>query len=197
MREDLTDGLSIKRRAAMWRWVLSVAVAAVLLVALVIVVVRLDADRSTGALVAAVVTAVLAVAAVVVTWLESRRINRHLNRTIERLIDTETELRLLLDDLPEAVVSLDADGGGARGEREGGRARRPPGLGPRRGPVRRARRPSPGRRPRRLARDGPHGPAGGARHVAAPPHRRCGDDARRGDRRPTAPDRRRRHRAAA
>jgi diguanylate cyclase (GGDEF)-like protein/PAS domain S-box-containing protein len=110
LREDLTDGLSIKRRAAMWRWVVSVGVAAVLLVALVIVVVRLDSDRSTGALVAAVATAVLAASAVVVTWLESRRINRHLNRTIERLIDTEAELRLLLDDLPEAVVSLDADG---------------------------------------------------------------------------------------
>jgi diguanylate cyclase (GGDEF)-like protein/PAS domain S-box-containing protein len=94
----------------MWRWVLSVVVAAVLLVGLVVVVVWLVDDRSTGALVAAVVTAVLAAAAVVVTWLESRRINRHLNRTIERLIDTESELRLLLDDLPEAVVSLDADG---------------------------------------------------------------------------------------
>ena len=56
----------------------------------------------------------LAGAAVVVTWLESRRITRHLNRTIERLIDTESELRLLLDDLPEAVVSLD-DGGVVRG----------------------------------------------------------------------------------
>jgi diguanylate cyclase (GGDEF)-like protein/PAS domain S-box-containing protein len=110
MRDDVTDGLSIKRRAAMWRWVLSVGVAAVLLVTLVVVVVRLDSDRSTGALVAAVVTALLAASAVVVTWLESRRINRHLNRTIERLIDTEAELRLLLDDLPEAVVSLDDDG---------------------------------------------------------------------------------------
>src|SRR5215218_2388747 len=110
MRDDLTDGLEIRRRAAMWRWVVSVGVAAGLLVALVVVVLRLDGDRSTGALVAAVVIALLAATAVVVTWLESRRINRHLNRTIERLIDTEAELRLLLDDLPEAVVSLDADG---------------------------------------------------------------------------------------
>ena len=49
-------------------------------------------------------------AAVVVTWLDSRRITRHLNRTIDRLIDTDAELRLLLDDLPEAVMSVDDDG---------------------------------------------------------------------------------------
>ena len=94
----------------MWRWVVSVIVAAALLVALVFLVLRLDDERSAGAVAAAVVTAFLAVAAVVVTWLESRRITGHLNRTIERLIDTESELRLLLDDLPEAVLSLDGDG---------------------------------------------------------------------------------------
>ena len=94
----------------MWRWLLSVAVAAVLLVLLVVVVLRLDGDRSAGAVAAAAVTAVLAASAVVVTWLESRRMTAHLNRTIERLIDTESELRLLLDDLPEAVLSVDDDG---------------------------------------------------------------------------------------
>jgi diguanylate cyclase (GGDEF)-like protein/PAS domain S-box-containing protein len=94
----------------MWRWVVSVVVAAALLVALVFLVLRLDGERSAGAVAAAVVTAFLAVAAVVVTWLESRRITGHLNRTIERLIDTESELRLLLDDLPEAVLSLDDEG---------------------------------------------------------------------------------------
>ena len=52
----------------------------------------------------------LALCAVVVTWLESRRITRHLHRTIDRLIDTESELRLLLDDLPEAVLSIDESG---------------------------------------------------------------------------------------
>ena len=110
MRDDVTDGHSIRRRAAMWRWLLSVGIAAALLVALVVVVLRLDGDRSAGAVAAAAVTAVLAAAAVVVTWLESRRITAHLNRTIERLIDTESELRLLLDDLPEAVLSVDDDG---------------------------------------------------------------------------------------
>jgi hypothetical protein len=44
MREDVTDGVAIRRRTAMWRWVLSVVVAAVLLVVLVGLVVRLDTD---------------------------------------------------------------------------------------------------------------------------------------------------------
>ena len=35
MRTDVTDGLAIRRRAATWRWVVSVVVAAGLLVALV------------------------------------------------------------------------------------------------------------------------------------------------------------------
>jgi diguanylate cyclase (GGDEF)-like protein/PAS domain S-box-containing protein len=107
VRDDVTDGMAIRRRTAMWRWVLSVVVAAVLLLGLVVLVVRLDTDRSPGMLAAVIVAAVLAAAAVAVTWWESRRITLHLNRTVERLIDTESELRLLLDDLPEAVISLD------------------------------------------------------------------------------------------
>jgi diguanylate cyclase (GGDEF)-like protein/PAS domain S-box-containing protein len=114
VREDVTDGVAIRRRTAMWRWVLSVLVAAVLLVGLVVLVVRLDTDRGPGMLAAVIATAVLAAAAVAVTWWESRRITLHLNRTVERLIDTESELRLLLDDLPEAVISLD-DAGVVRG----------------------------------------------------------------------------------
>ena len=30
MRDDVTDGVAIRRRTAMWRWVLSVVVAAIL-----------------------------------------------------------------------------------------------------------------------------------------------------------------------
>ncbi len=114
MRDDVTDGFAIRRRAATWRWLLAIGFAAALLAALVVVVLRLGDDPSPGAVALAVVVAALAGTAVIVTWLESRRITRHLNRTIERLIDTESELRLLLDDLPEAVVSLD-DGGVVRG----------------------------------------------------------------------------------
>ena len=57
MREDVTDGVAIRRRTAMWRWVLSVVVAAVLLVGLVALVVRLDSDRSPGMLAAVIVAA--------------------------------------------------------------------------------------------------------------------------------------------
>ena len=107
---DVTDGSGIRRRAKSWRWVLSVVVAGALLVGLVILVIRLDTDRSARAVAAAIVAALLAVAAVVITWLESRRITGHLNRTIDRLIEAESELRVLLDDLPEAVMSVDDHG---------------------------------------------------------------------------------------
>ncbi|HEU4840004.1 MAG TPA: PAS domain-containing protein, partial [Ilumatobacteraceae bacterium] len=110
MRDDITDGLAIRRRTAMWRWVLSVVVAAVLLAVLVVLVVRLDTTRSTRDVAAVVVAAVLAAGAVGVTWLESRRITGQLHRAIDRLIDAESELRLLLDDLPEAVLSVDDTG---------------------------------------------------------------------------------------
>ncbi len=77
-------------------------------------VVRLDTTRSTRDLAAVVVAAVLAAGAVAVTWWESRRITGELHRAIDRLIDAESELRLLLDDLPEAVLSVD-DAGVVRG----------------------------------------------------------------------------------
>ncbi|MGI9030137.1 MAG: PAS domain-containing protein, partial [Ilumatobacteraceae bacterium] len=79
-------------------------------VVVVVLVIRLDTDRSARALAAAIGAALLAATAVVITWLESRRITAHLNRTIDRLIDAESELRVLLDDLPEAVMSVDDDG---------------------------------------------------------------------------------------
>src|SRR5690606_34401908 len=110
MRDDLTDGVAIRRRAATWRWVASVVVAAALLLATVAVVIRTAESRSRTTLVVLGVAAGLALVAVAATWLESRRIARHLHRTIDRLVDTEAELRLLLDDLPEAVLSIDEDG---------------------------------------------------------------------------------------
>ena len=164
-----------------------------LLVALVVVVLRLDGDRSAGAVAAAVVTAVLAAAAVVVTWLESRRITRHLNRTIERLIDTESELRLLLDDLPEAVLSLDDDGVVRGANAKAAELTGRPVDRPRRPPVR-ARSSS-----RRAAPTSTRGWRPGAADAPARrspfrlPHADGADQhARRGDRRPAPPDRRRR-----
>lgn len=114
MRDDLTDGVAIRRRAATWRWVASVVVAAALLIATVALVIRIGESRSRTTVIILGVASGLALCAVIVTWLESRRITRHLHRTIDRLIDTEAELRLLLDDLPEAVLSID-EGGVVRG----------------------------------------------------------------------------------
>ncbi len=182
----MTDGHSIRRRAAMWRWLLSVAIAAVLLVALVVVVLRLDGDRSAGAVAAAVVTAVLAAAAVVVTWLESRRITAHLNRTIERLIDTESELRLLLDDLPEAVLSVDDDGvvrgANAKAAELAGRPVAELTGQSVRGPRRAGSRYRPGP----VAGGRARWPGAGCRHRPPPARRRVDEHARRGDGRPPA-----------
>jgi diguanylate cyclase (GGDEF)-like protein/PAS domain S-box-containing protein len=110
VRDDLTDAMAIRRRAATWRWVVSVVVAATLLLAAVVLVIRIGEPRSRTTVIVLGVAAGLALCAVVATWLESRRITGHLHRTIERLVDTESELRILLDDLPEAVVSIDAGG---------------------------------------------------------------------------------------
>jgi diguanylate cyclase (GGDEF)-like protein/PAS domain S-box-containing protein len=110
VRDDLTDAVAIRRRAATWRWVVSVVVAATLLFAAVVLVIRIGEPRSRTTVIVLGVAAGLALCAVVATWLESRRITGHLHRTIERLVDTESELRILLDDLPEAVVSIDAGG---------------------------------------------------------------------------------------
>src|SRR5918994_5057067 len=110
MRDDLTDGVAIRRRAATWRWVASVIVAAALLIASVALVIRFGESRSRTTVIVLGVASGLALCAVTVTWLESRRITRHLHRTIDRLVDAESELRVLLDDLPEAVLSVDDDG---------------------------------------------------------------------------------------
>jgi diguanylate cyclase (GGDEF)-like protein/PAS domain S-box-containing protein len=110
VREDLTDAVAIRRRAATWRWVISVCVAAALLLAAVVAVIRVGEERSRTTVIVLGIAAGLALCAVAVTWLESRRITRHLHHTIDRLIDTESELRILLDDLPEAVISVDDEG---------------------------------------------------------------------------------------
>jgi diguanylate cyclase (GGDEF)-like protein/PAS domain S-box-containing protein len=110
VRDDLTDAAAIHRRATTWRWVVSVVVAAALLLAAVVLVIRVGEPQSRTTVIVIGVAAGLALCAVVVTWLESRRITGQLHRTIDRLVDTESELRLLLDDLPEAVLSIDATG---------------------------------------------------------------------------------------
>ena len=110
MLDDGDDGRMIRRRVATWRWVLSVVVAALALIGLVALVVRLGEDRSPRAVAAVAVTAVLAVFGVTWSWWESRRITRQLERTIDRLVGAESELRLLLDDQPDAVIAVDVSG---------------------------------------------------------------------------------------
>ena len=110
MRDDLTDGVAVRRRATTWRWVLSVVVAAALLLATVVLVIRTGESRSRPTIVGLGIASGMALCAVGVTWLESRRITRHLHRTIDRMARAESELRMLLDDLPEAVFSIDRSG---------------------------------------------------------------------------------------
>jgi len=104
---DASNDAAARGRATTWRWVVSVVVAAALLLATVVLVVRAGDSRSRPTIIGLGVASGLALCAVGVTWLESRRVARHLNRTIDRLAAAESELRTLLDDLPEAVLSID------------------------------------------------------------------------------------------
>ena len=54
--------------------------------------------------------AVLAIVAIVATVLESRRIGRRFRHTIDELSRTQSEIRRLLDDLPDAVMGLNDRG---------------------------------------------------------------------------------------
>ncbi len=52
----------------------------------------------------------LALVAIVATLLEARRMGRRLHHTIDELSRTQSEIRRLLDDLPDAVMGLDGRG---------------------------------------------------------------------------------------
>jgi diguanylate cyclase (GGDEF)-like protein/PAS domain S-box-containing protein len=67
-----------------------------------------DPEPSTVAIVVGV--GVLAVVAIGATMLESRRIGRRFQATIDELSRTQAEVRRLLDDLPDAVMGLDERG---------------------------------------------------------------------------------------
>jgi diguanylate cyclase (GGDEF)-like protein/PAS domain S-box-containing protein len=80
-------------------------------VALVVVAARTagaDPNGSTTALVAGV--GALALVAIVVTVVESRRLRRRLQRTIDELSRAKGEVQRLLDDLPDAVLGLNDRG---------------------------------------------------------------------------------------
>jgi diguanylate cyclase (GGDEF)-like protein/PAS domain S-box-containing protein len=67
-----------------------------------------DPDPETIAVVVGI--GLLALVAVVATVLESRRIGRRFQHTIDELSRTQSEIRRLLDDLPDAVMGLDERG---------------------------------------------------------------------------------------
>jgi len=110
VHDDVTDGVATRRRAAPWRLVLAVVVAGALVLAVAVLTVALGGDLTTGAVVAVTVMSAVAAVAVVVSWFESRRVTHHLDRTVDRLVTAQTELRIVLDELPEAVLPVDGSG---------------------------------------------------------------------------------------
>ena len=67
-----------------------------------------EPTTNTTLVVAAVV--VISIVGIVVTWLGARHFERRLRTTIEELSVTQSDLRQLLDDLPDAVIGLDERG---------------------------------------------------------------------------------------
>jgi diguanylate cyclase (GGDEF)-like protein/PAS domain S-box-containing protein len=53
---------------------------------------------------------IVAVAAIVATWFDARRSRRRLQSAIDELADTHADVRQLIDNLPDAVLSLDTTG---------------------------------------------------------------------------------------
>jgi diguanylate cyclase (GGDEF)-like protein/PAS domain S-box-containing protein len=91
-------------------WWLIVPVVAVVMTVVVVVVWRAGSDPDTDAIVAVSVIGALAILAVIAMAVDSRRIGRRLQHTIDELVRTETGIRGLLDDLPDAVMGLDEHG---------------------------------------------------------------------------------------
>ena len=80
--------------------------------AALVVLAGLRAGSDPGATTIAVVAGIglLAIVAIVATLLEARRVGRRLHRTIDELSQTQSDIRRLLDDLPDAVMGLDDRG---------------------------------------------------------------------------------------
>ena len=85
-------------------------VVAIAMTVVVVVVWRAGSDPDTDAIVAVSVIGMLAILAVIAMAVDSRRIGRRLQHTIDELVRTETGIRGLLDDLPDAVMGLDEHG---------------------------------------------------------------------------------------
>jgi len=87
-----------------------VPVVTIVVTVVVVVVWRAGSDPDTDAIVAVSAIGVLAILAVVAMAVDSRRIGRRLQHTIDELVRAETGIRGLLDDLPDAVMGLDERG---------------------------------------------------------------------------------------
>ena len=98
------------RRSATRFWWLLVPIIIVALALIGLAAFAAATDRSTNTVLVVSIVGVLAVIAVLVTWLEARRFGRELRTTIDELSKTQTQMRQLLDDLPDAVMGLDDTG---------------------------------------------------------------------------------------
>jgi diguanylate cyclase (GGDEF)-like protein/PAS domain S-box-containing protein len=91
-------------------WWLILPIVAVSAALVVLAGMRAGADPGPETIGVVVGIGLLALVAVVATVLESRRIGRRFQRTIDELSRTQSEIRRLLDDLPDAVMGLNDRG---------------------------------------------------------------------------------------
>ena len=114
---DGVDGVSAAAHATSPRsrhalragWlVVPVVVVSVVLVVLAAVQASTEPDANTVVLVVGI--GALSLLAIVVTVTEARRLGRRFQHTIDELSRTQSEIRRLLDDLPDAVMGLDERG---------------------------------------------------------------------------------------
>jgi diguanylate cyclase (GGDEF)-like protein/PAS domain S-box-containing protein len=108
---DDTDVAGMSSRGRQYRaWWLILPTVAVSAALVILAGVRAGSDPDPGAIGAVAGIAVLAIVAIVATVLESRRIGRRFRHTIDELSRTQSEIRRLLDDLPDAVMGLNERG---------------------------------------------------------------------------------------
>jgi diguanylate cyclase (GGDEF)-like protein/PAS domain S-box-containing protein len=103
-------GVNVEMSREFRAWWLILPVAAVSAALIIVAALRVEADPSPTMVAVVGGIGLLAVVAVVATAVEARRIGRRFRRTIDELSRTQTEVRQLLDDLPDAVMGLDASG---------------------------------------------------------------------------------------
>jgi diguanylate cyclase (GGDEF)-like protein/PAS domain S-box-containing protein len=109
--DDIDVAGMLSPRGRQYRaWWLILPIVAVSAALVILAAMRAGSDPGPGTLVVVVGIAVLAIAAIVATVLESRRIGRRFRHTIDELSRTQSEIRRLLDDLPDAVMGLNERG---------------------------------------------------------------------------------------